>query len=401
MTAIVNSTRSSCGLDFHFKTGMVFWSDVTEEAIFSAHIDEGQHRTVVASDGVVTADGLAVDWVHSHLYWTDTGTNAISVCDFTGMSRAVLVEVGLEEPRAIALHPGLGWMFWSDWGRSPRIERAGMDGSHRETIVRESVRWPNGLTIDLVLERLYWVDAKLNTVGSCSLDGSYSRTVLYSPSYLRHPFSISVFEDLMYWTEWDSHRIYEANKFNGANVTTVTTTSLSQLPMVVQVYHPYRQPDFPNHCLPFNGHCSHFCLPAPRLSPSSPTTSCACPSQLRLDEDQRSCLSPQQKELFDLESSKEASATTSPHLKGGSSREAIPLLLLLGTLILLAIAALVAFYRRQWGHKLPVRWPGQGMGSKPNQTREAVRRTILTLSSSNGEGESEGLIIRGPLIDMN
>ena len=25
-------------------------------------------------------------------------------------------------------------MFWSDWGRSPRIERAGMDGSHRSRI---------------------------------------------------------------------------------------------------------------------------------------------------------------------------------------------------------------------------------------------------------------------------
>ena len=23
------------------------------------------------------------------------------------------------------------WMFWSDWGRVPKIERAGMDGSHR------------------------------------------------------------------------------------------------------------------------------------------------------------------------------------------------------------------------------------------------------------------------------
>ena len=23
------------------------------------------------------------------------------------------------------------WMFWSDWGREPKIERAGMDGSHR------------------------------------------------------------------------------------------------------------------------------------------------------------------------------------------------------------------------------------------------------------------------------
>ena len=91
----------------------------------------------------------------------------------------------------------------------------------------------------------YWMIDNSSKVGSCSLDGSYSRTVLYSPSYLRHPFSISVFEvldilnlynhrniyhwrsqDLMYWTEWDSHRIYEANKFNGANVTTVTTTSL-------------------------------------------------------------------------------------------------------------------------------------------------------------------------------
>ena len=32
-------------------------------------------------------DAYDDDKVHSHLYWTDTGTNAISVCDFTGMSR--------------------------------------------------------------------------------------------------------------------------------------------------------------------------------------------------------------------------------------------------------------------------------------------------------------------------
>ena len=27
--------------------------------------------------------------------------------------------------------------------------------------------------------------------------------------YLKHPFSITVFEDLMYWSEWESHRIYQ------------------------------------------------------------------------------------------------------------------------------------------------------------------------------------------------
>ena len=101
-----------------------------------------------------------------------------------------------------------------------------MDGSHREVILKDTVRWPNGLTVDLVLNKLYWVDAKLNTVGSSNLDGSHARIVLYSPDYLKHPFSISVFEDLMYWTEWDSHTIYQADKFTGSNITAVMATPL-------------------------------------------------------------------------------------------------------------------------------------------------------------------------------
>ena len=66
-------------------------------------------------------------------------------------------------------------MFWSDWGENPKIERAGMDGSHRSVIISETVRWPNGLTLDLVMDKVYWIDAKLNLVGSADLDGSNSR----------------------------------------------------------------------------------------------------------------------------------------------------------------------------------------------------------------------------------
>lgn len=112
-------------------------------------------------------------------------------------------------------------MFWSDWGSDAKIERAGMDGSHRETLIQESVIWPNGLTLDLVMEKLYWVDAKMNTVGSSNLDGTEARVVLFSPEYLSHPFSISVFEDSMFWSEWSSRNIYKASKFDGSNVTVV------------------------------------------------------------------------------------------------------------------------------------------------------------------------------------
>ena len=71
--------------------------------------------------------------------------------------------------------PFFSWMFWSDWGEKPRIERAGMDGSHRSAIITETVRWPNGITLDLVMERIYWIDAKLNLIGSADLDGANSR----------------------------------------------------------------------------------------------------------------------------------------------------------------------------------------------------------------------------------
>ena len=42
--------------------------------------------------------------------------------------------------------------------------------------------------------RLYWVDAKLHTISSSNIDGSDARIVLYSSRFVKHPFSITVFE---------------------------------------------------------------------------------------------------------------------------------------------------------------------------------------------------------------
>lgn len=114
------------------------------------------------------------------------------------------------------------WLFWSDWGSNAKIERAGMDGTHREAIASFDVKWPNGLTLDLVSKRLYWVDAKLHTISSCNFDGSQRRLVMFSATWLPHPFSISIFEDSLYWSDWTQKAIIKANKFNGSNITTVT-----------------------------------------------------------------------------------------------------------------------------------------------------------------------------------
>ncbi|XP_013134904.1 PREDICTED: low-density lipoprotein receptor isoform X5 [Papilio polytes] len=290
MVAIVNDTKSATALDYVFRTGMIFWSDVTDEKIYKAPIDEGSLRTVVIGDQLITSDGLAVDWIYNHLYWTDTGKNHIELSDLQGNMRKILIRDSLEEPRAIALNPLDGWMYWTDWGQNPKIERAGMDGSHRQTIVSYDVKWPNGLTLDLVRKRVYWVDAKMNTISSCNYDGTARRLILYSTDVLRHPFSITTFEDWVYWTDWDKTAVFRANKFNGKNVEPITSTHTLQNPMVIHVYHPYRQPDGVNHCAAVNGHCSHLCLPAPQLGPAAPRVACACPTGLRLLPDNQMCV---------------------------------------------------------------------------------------------------------------
>ncbi|XP_076638086.1 low-density lipoprotein receptor isoform X4 [Colletes latitarsis] len=290
MTEIVNNTKMAAALDFVFRTGMIFWSDISEKKIYKAPIDEGNERSVVIDDGLTTSDGLAVDWIYNHIYWTDSGKNTIELANFEGNMRKTLIRDRIQEPRAIALNPLDGWMFWTDWSDEARIEKAGMDGSHRTIIVDNNVKWPNGLTLDLIGKKIYWVDAKLNIIGSCNYDGTGRRTVLYSPDSLRHPYSITTFEDYVYWTDWDKKTIFTANKFTGKEVEAVTSVQTLEHPMVVHVYHPYRQPDGMNQCQAVNGHCSHLCLPAPRINSKSPLLSCACPDGLRLLPDGLMCV---------------------------------------------------------------------------------------------------------------
>uniref|UniRef100_A0A1B0DFC9 Uncharacterized protein n=1 Tax=Phlebotomus papatasi TaxID=29031 RepID=A0A1B0DFC9_PHLPP len=127
-------------------------------------------------------------------------------------------------------------MYWTDWGSSPRIERAGMDGTHRMPIVTYEVKWPNGITLDLVRKRVYWVDAKLNEISSCNYDGSGRNVVLYSPDSLRHPFSITTFEDFVYWTDWDKEAVFKANKFTGKDVEAITALHMK---LALTVFHAH------------------------------------------------------------------------------------------------------------------------------------------------------------------
>lgn len=293
--AVVAETRSAIAIDFDYAGGYVYWSDVAQEMIFRArynhtHPAEENQNEVMVSD-LTTPDGIALDWIHKLLYWTDTGRNTIEVIDLRSASkhRKTLFTTDLDEPRAIVVDPRTnhGWIYWSDWGTQPKIERAGMDGNHRTAIITTEMQWPNGLTIDYVSDKLFWVDAKLHTIMAANLDGSQITVVLTSMNYLRHPFSISVFEDTLYWTDWQTESIHKTNKFNGSNVENVAISLFS--PMDIHVFHELKQPMDEARCSSNNGGCSHLCLPAPALTSISAKYSCACPDNWQMTSDGLTC----------------------------------------------------------------------------------------------------------------
>ena len=80
-------------------------------------------------------------------------------------------------------------MYWTDWGKVPKIERANLDGSDRTVLVNRSLGWPNGLALDFEEGKIYWGDAKEDKIEVANLDGSGRRVLVHE---LPHIFGFSL-----------------------------------------------------------------------------------------------------------------------------------------------------------------------------------------------------------------
>ncbi|XP_074098383.1 low-density lipoprotein receptor-related protein megalin isoform X1 [Cotesia typhae] len=256
-------------------TGTIFWSDMKLKKI--SRLERGGDPQDVISTGLDLVEGLAYDWIGKNLYWLDSKLNTIEVVKETGENRMILVRENITQPRGMCLDPSPGarYLFWTDWGENPRIERVGMDGKDRSTIISTKIYWPNGLALDIANKRIYFADSKLDFIDTCKYDGSQRIQVLAGSHYLLHPHSLTLFEDTMYWTDRQLNRVLSAHKFYGRNQTVVS--HLISHPLSIHVHHPVLQPITQNPCA--NASCDHLCL----LSASDPRGySCKCLSGYKL-----------------------------------------------------------------------------------------------------------------------
>ena len=94
------------------------------------------------------------------------------------------------------------------------------------------------MAIDFTIKRLFWVDARRKTLESCNLNGTNHTIVLNV--FGQHPFSVTIFEDYAYWTDWATETIHRANKFNGKSVE-ILQSGLRK-PMGISIFHAILQP---------------------------------------------------------------------------------------------------------------------------------------------------------------
>lgn len=107
-TVIVGGLEDAAAVDFVFVKGLIYWSDVSEEAIKRTEFNKSGSVQNVVISGLLSPDGLACDWLGEKLYWTDSETNRIEVSNLDGSLRKVLFWQELDQPRAIALDPARG-----------------------------------------------------------------------------------------------------------------------------------------------------------------------------------------------------------------------------------------------------------------------------------------------------
>ena len=72
--------------------------------------------------------------------------------------------------------------------------------------------------MDYTEDRIYWIDAWIDAIDSTDLNGNNRRQITnpIRPSHNMHPFDFTVYDDVLYWSDWNTYSIEKLNWTTGA-----------------------------------------------------------------------------------------------------------------------------------------------------------------------------------------
>lgn len=291
--------KNAITVEFDMKENCLYYADIVTDMI-SRQCLNGSGTEILVSSELASIEGMALDWVSHNLYFVDGMRSRIQlvrtdVPTMGRMRRTILDKRHLSKPRGIAVHPLQGYLFWTDWDlQAPSVNRANLDGSNYTILfTKPQVAWPNGITVDYIAQRIYWVDAREDYIASSDLEGARLTFVLRDSQFVSHPFAVAVFKDTLYWDDWKRNALFGADKDHVGNteagVGGAVRVLLNDLggAMDLKVYGHSLQTGT-NQCANYTK-CQHICIPSPRnLAPPR----CLCADGFELVPETGHCVCP-------------------------------------------------------------------------------------------------------------
>ena len=152
------------------ESGRLFFLDLGAGRVLFANPNGSDLKTIINEDRRLP-DGLVVDVVAGHIYWTNMGNpkqndGSILRSDLDDKNMSTIVPPGgTFTPKQIQLGKRSGKLYWSD-REGVRVMRANLDGSKIETLVDTSQghprpgtdarKWCVGIAVDVKSSKIYW-----------------------------------------------------------------------------------------------------------------------------------------------------------------------------------------------------------------------------------------------------
>ncbi|XP_066145381.1 sortilin-related receptor-like [Euwallacea fornicatus] len=284
----IKNLKNVIAIDFDMENNCIYWADINLDTINRQCFSNGSKLETLVSNDLASIEGMAYDWISKTLYFVDGSRAKIELIrtdiNHSGrMRKTILDNKTLKKPRGIAVHPQAGYLFWTDWSPEiPSVNRANLDGSNTKTLFgSDKVEWPNGITVDYIANRIYWVDARRDYIGSSDLHGDAFVNVVHASNVVSHPFAVAVFKSNMYWDDWKKNAIYSSDKdvYKGIEVVVKDLPGLMDLKVYAHGLQIGK-----NAC--FNASCSHICVGLPKNK-----FTCLCPDGMDVSKE-GACLCP-------------------------------------------------------------------------------------------------------------
>uniref|UniRef100_A0A914Q1M4 EGF-like domain-containing protein n=1 Tax=Panagrolaimus davidi TaxID=227884 RepID=A0A914Q1M4_9BILA len=290
----------------------LYWLDSAKGEVRRSFLN-GTNFEIVASKLSPFVKHIAFDWLGRNLYLLNSETGRLEIQK---------VEGGFYRK---ILFPGFIYFGNNFYGEHARIERAWMDGTHRQVLISlPKVTSIIDLVVDSEGDRIYWIEGESSKIGSAKLSNGGDIKVI--SNYFQHFQAIAKLGDVLYSSSSFARSItaislgkndfplqkdfFDGETSDGSKYEQFDSVIFHQTALKAAILRPKYQDVFSRHnsavtaedsiiskskhsklningCFPGNGGCSEICVNLPALQ-----YQCLCSTGSELQQDLSTCISP-------------------------------------------------------------------------------------------------------------